>query len=548
VTDTTKNPRGLRRAALALTALALLVAAFAGLGTGSAAAKQGRGGSDPHFRRGGNQVPPFFGDNPSWPGGGNPWSGGGSTLPGAGVPVPGEDTSLDPTELQPPTISVLKNSGNLAAGSVFVAPKITTAGTPGQQGPEIVDNQGRPIFFQPVDLPYQGSDFRVQQYRGQPVLTYDVGQSTGGPGHSSGEDVILNQHYQQIATVSAGNGLAADQHEFRLTSNGTALITSYHAVPYDLSPYGGPVNGQVYDGVAQEIDIATGKVVFQWDSLSHVPLSDSYIPVPTTPNTPWDYFHINAVNPDTDGNLLISGRGVSTIYKVDHQTGAIIWRLGGKESDFQLGPGVKFVGQHNALPETGEPNTIRIFDNGNGGGPATGLPSRIIDVKLDTKAKTATLVASVQHPDGLIANSQGNAQRLPDGHLFVGWGSVGRFSEFDSSGNLLWDGQVPAGYDTYRAYRSPWVGQPTTDPTAEATSSSGGNVSVQAIWNGATEVDRWVVLAGSHRWDLRPAGSASWNGLDTTIAAHTHAPYVEVVALDDHGRPIGRSQPVPVSD
>jgi hypothetical protein len=549
VTDTTRNPRGLRRAVVALTALVLLVAATAGLGTGSAAAKQGRGGNDPHFRHGHNHIPPFHPGPPSWTGGGgNPWPGGGSTLPGAGVPVPGQDTSLDPTELQPPPISVLKDSGNVAPGSIFVAPKITTAGTPGQQGPEIVDNQGRPIFFQPVDLPYQATDFRVQQYRGQPVLTYDVGQSTGGPGHSSGEDVILDQHYRQIATVSAGNGLTADQHEFRLTSDGTALITSYHAVPYDLSPYGGPVNGQVYDGVAQEIDIATGKVVFQWDSLSHVPLSDSYIPVPTDPNTPWDYFHINAVNPDTDGNLLISGRGVSTIYKIDHQTGAIIWRLGGKESDFQLGPGVQFVGQHNALPETGEPNTIRIFDNGNGGGPATGLPSRVIDVKLDTQAKTATLVSSVQHPDGLIANSQGNAQRLPGGHLFVGWGSVGRFSEFDSGGNLLWDGQVPAGYDTYRAYRSPWVGEPTTDPTAEAQSTGGGNVTVNAIWNGATEVDRWLVLAGSHQWNLSPVGSADWNGLDTAIAAHTRSPYVEVVALDDHGHAIGRSQSVQVSD
>ena len=92
-------------------------------------------------------------------------------------------------------------------------------------------------------------------------------------------------------------------------------------MPYDLSPYGGPANGQVFDGVAQEIDVATGKVVWQWDSLSHIPLSDSYIPVPTDPSTPWDYFHINAVNPDTDGNLLISGRGVSTIFKVNRQSG-----------------------------------------------------------------------------------------------------------------------------------------------------------------------------------------------------------------------------------
>ena len=129
--------------------------------------------------------------------------------------------------------------------------------------------------------------------------------------------------------------------------------------------------------------------------------------MPTDPSKPWDYFHINAVNPDTDGNLLVDGRGTSTVYKVSHKTGNVIWHLGGKSSDFQLGPGVQFNGQHNPLPETGQPNTYRIFDNGNGGGPATGKPSRVIDVKIDTAAKTATLVKSIEHPDGVIANSQG---------------------------------------------------------------------------------------------------------------------------------------------
>jgi hypothetical protein len=524
MSDTSRNPRRLRRGIAALAGLALLVATAASLGTGAAAADQHHSAHQSRFGEHG-------------------W--GRSAAPND-YPVPGVDYSTGPADLQPPPISVLKTSSHLADGSVFVAPKITGAGVTGQQGPEIVDNQGRPIFFQPIDAPYAATDFRVQQYRGKPVLTYNVGQSTGGPGHSDGEDVILNSHYRQIATVSAGNGLTADQHEFRLTADGTALITSYHAVPYDLSPYGGPVNGQVYDGTLQEIDIATGKVVFQWDSLSHVPLADSYIAVPTNPATPWDYFHINAVNPDTDGNLLVSGRGVSTIYKINHHTGDVIWRLGGKESDFTLGAGVKFVGQHNALPEA--PNLVRIFDNGNGGGPATGLPSRIIDVKLDPKAKTATLVASVKHPDGLIANSQGNSQRLPGGHLFVGWGSVGRVSEFDSAGNLLWDGQVPAGYDSYRGYRSPWVGTPDTDPTAEAARVDNRQVSVEAIWNGATEVDRWVVLAGRHPWGLSRVGSARWDGLETTIEAHTRAPYVEVVALNDSGRAIGRSQAVQVSD
>lgn len=506
-----------RRPLLALASLAVLVAAMAG----TAVANRGHHPDFPTYH----------------PGGGHP------STPNV-YPVAGVDYSTAPQDLQPPPITVLKNNPNVAPGLVFVGPKTSTAGA--SQGPEIIDNEGRPVWFQPIDTPYTASDFRVQQYRGQPVLTYNVGQSTGGPGHSTGENVILDSHYRQIATVSSGNGLEqADQHEFRLTSQGTALITVYHAVPYDLTPYGGPANGQVFDGVAQEIDVATGKVVWQWDSLDHIPLSDSYIPVPTDPSKPWDYFHINAVNPDTDGNLLISGRGVSTIVKVDHHTGNVIWRLGGKESDFALAPGVRFNGQHNALPEA--PGVVRIFDNGNGGGPATGLPSRVIDVKLDTKAKTATLVGSVQHPDGLIANSQGNSQRLPGGHLFVGWGSVGRASEFDSAGNLVWDGQTPAGYDSYRAYRSPWVGIPDTDPTAVADRVDPNDVDVKAVWNGATEVDRWLVLAGKHRWDLHRVGSADWDGLATTIGAHTKAPYVQVVALNAWGRVIGRSHTVAVS-
>jgi hypothetical protein len=522
MTHTTRKPRfRWRRAALALASLAVLVAATAGTAGANPGHTAHKSGFPNYYPAAGHQSTPND------------------------YPVPGLNYSTAEADLQPPPITVLKNSPHLAPGLIFVGPKTSTPGA--SQGPEIIDNEGRPVWFQPVDTPYTATDFRVQQYRGKPVLTYNVGQSTGGPGHSEGEDVILDSHYHQIATVSSGNGLEkADQHEFRLTPQGTALITVYHAVPYDLSPYGGPANGQIFDGVAQEIDVATGKVVWQWDSLQHVPPSDSYIPVPTDPSKPWDYFHINAVNPDTDGNLLISGRGVSTIYKVDHHSGNVIWRLGGKESDFKLGPGVQFNGQHNALPEA--PNVVRIFDNGNGGGPATGLPSRVIDVQLDLKAKTATLVSSVQHPDGLIANSQGNSQRLPGGHLFVGWGSVGRFSEFDSAGNLVWDGQTPAGYDSYRAYRSPWVGTPDTDPTAIADRVDPNDVEVEAIWNGATEVDRWLVLAGRHRWDLHPVGSGDWDGLATTIGAHTRSPYVQVVALNDWGRVIGRSQTTHVSD
>src|ERR1700709_1562415 len=284
-----------------LTLAALALVAAAGLSTGTAAAGT-------HNSRDQQWHPPRHGGKPVHGHAPN-------------ITVPGIDATIQPQDLAPPPITILQNEPGTAPGDVFAGPKIVVPGTPGQQGPEIIDNEGQPYFFLPIDLPYQASDFRVQQYQGKPVLTFNVGQSTGGPGHSAGESVILNQHYQQIATVRAGGGLSADQHEFRLTDKGTALITVYRAVPYDLSKYGGPADGQVYDGIAQEIDVASGKVLWQWDSLDHVPLSESYIPVPSDPSKPGDYFHINAVNPDTDGNILVDGRGTSTVHKDSHSAG-----------------------------------------------------------------------------------------------------------------------------------------------------------------------------------------------------------------------------------
>jgi len=108
--------------------------------------------------------------------------------------------------------------------------------------------------------------------------------------------------------------------------------------------------------------------------------------------------------------------------------------------------------------------------------------------------RAAALVRSIQHPEGLSAASQGGAQALDNGDTLVGWGSVGRFSEFDSGGHLIFDAAVPAGNDTYRAYRFVWHGDPSTKPTATAQREADGSTMVHAIWNGATDVFRWDVL------------------------------------------------------
>ena len=442
----------------------------------------------------------------------------------------------------PPTITVLQRHPGLARGLIFVAPK-TTATDPGPQGPEIIDNQGRPIWFHPTSKGDQAADFRVQSYRGESVLTFWEGQSHTGPGHGEGVDYIYDHGYRLIATVNAGNGLAADTHEFRLTPEGTALITVYNQVPRDLSSVGGPVNGSVFDGVVQEVDVATGAVRFEWHSLDHVGLDESHAPVPTDGST-YDYFHVNAASLDVDGNLIIDARNTWTVYKVDHHSGQVIWRLGGTKTDFALGAGVPFAWEHD--PEAVDRDTLRIFDNE---ASPTILPqSRVIWVRRNRWNHTATLIRSIVHPDGLSAGSQGDAQALDNGDTFVGWGATGRFSEFDARGNLLFDASVPTGFDTYRAFRHVWHAQPDAPPIATAQRASDGSITVHAVWNGATEAARWIVVGGAHARDLWPLGSAEWNGLDTSIRLTTGAHQVAVVAQDAGGRVIGRSAPVTVGN
>jgi Arylsulfotransferase (ASST) len=291
------------------------------------------------------------------------------------------------------------------------------------------------------------------------VLTW--WQGTGFGGLSTGTDYISNDRYQQIAEVNAGNGYSADGHEFLITPQNTALITSYATATADLTSIGGPAGQAVIDGIVQEIDISTGKVLFQWNSAGHVPYRDSHNPLPGSAAMPWDWFHINAVHLDTDGNLLISSRYTWTVYKVNRHTGAIMWELGGKQSTFKLhavpgqvldSAGEIFAYQHD--PEAIGNDEYTVFDDESDGTVA--LPySRVVTVKLDLAAKAATLVKSVKQPEGLLATAQWNAQTTRNGDLFVGWGALPFISEFSPSGQLLFNADLLAGL-TYRAYRLPW--------------------------------------------------------------------------------------------
>jgi hypothetical protein len=365
--------------------------------------------------------------------------------------VPGSGT-------EPPPITILTHGADNGNGDIFLAPE----GGGYQNGPEIITNTGRVVWFHPLPPGEIATDFRTQAYLGQPVLTWFQG---GGPGN--GTDEIYSDRYQPIATVRAADGDMTDFHEFLITPWNTALILADAPATADLSSIGGPSDQQVIDGIVQEIDIKTGRVLFQWNSADHVPYRDSEMPrpPPSSSGMPWDWFHINAVHLDTDGNLLIDARNTWTTYKVNIHTGQVIWELGGKQSTFTLraAPGQVldhdgeiFAWQHD--PEAIGGGVYTFFDDEAGGepGPLLGY-SRAVTVRLDLQTRVATLIMSDDQPEGEAAGAMGNAQTTRNGDLFVGWGTLPYISEFSPSGKLLFNAELPPGIATYRAYRLPWT-------------------------------------------------------------------------------------------
>ena len=418
---------------------------------------------------------------------------------------------------------------------------------PGEPGLMILNRGGGIIWYAPnTGFPASRGDgrmdFNVQIYRGQPVLTWWEGQVVKGYGY--GQAVIADSSYRTIATVKGGNGLQADLHEFVITPQDTALVTAYRTVSADLSKLGGPANGVALSGTVLEIDIASGRVLFEWSSIDHVPVTDTYIPFSGgTTAAPFDYLHINSIAIAPDGDLLVSGRNTSAVYKVARPSGQVAWRLGGKQSSFQMGPGATFWWQHHVRAQGA--NALSIFDDG--ASPAKETQSRAILLDLDTSAMKATLTRSYTHPAGLLAANQGSMQVLPDCRVLVGWGNLPYFSEFAADGTLLLDGQFPVGDQSYRAFAGNWTGHPTDQPALAVRPNPAGGSTAYASWNGATELDSWTVWAGSTSSQLKQVGSQEHTPFETAITVNATGPYFAVTAHDADDNELGRSATVRIT-
>ncbi|HET9059077.1 MAG TPA: MFS transporter [Acidimicrobiales bacterium] len=449
--------------------------------------------------------------------------------------------------LHPPRIAPVAKTvtSKLAPGYIMVANfyDLTTKPMMGQSGPLVLDDNLQPVWFRPVPANVVASNLERQTYLGHPVLTWWQGVVSDTGETESGEDVVVDEHYHTVATLKGQDGWVITLHEMLITGH-DAWVTANRTIPMDISRWGGSSSGILDDSAVQEYDLRTGRLLYTWDALKHIPLSTSHAQPPDN-GFPWDAYHVNSISLAHNGDFLVSMRSTWAAYMVDARTGSVLWQLGGKHSTFALPSGGHFEWQHDV--KLVAPNVVSLFNDncceitGAGTYLAPAGPSAGLELRLNQASHTASVLGSYEYGPRYSAAYMGDMQPLANGNVFVGWGSQPNFTEYTKAGKTLLNAAFPGPDLSYRAVVSQWAGMPTTLPRT-AVRSSGTGADVYVSWNGATKVARWRLLVGLHG-HMTPVGTVAKTGFETALPVpHGYRSY-EVQALDASGKVLATSKP-----
>lgn len=394
----------------------------------------------------------------------------------------------------------------------------------------MLDEKGELAYYQTM-LPNRAYvDFRALP---DGRLIYFDG--TGSNWGADGAYKLIDASYKSIATIGAGQGYETDNHDILFLPNGNRILMVYDQIPIDLSAQGGLSKTMLLDPIVQEIDPA-GNVLLDWHTSDHLGFAETYEKMNSDP---FDPFHNNSLALLEDGSLLISVRNASTVLKVDRDTGKVLWRMGGKKSDFKMGAGASFSYQHDVL-WLGH-GVMTMFDNGNN---RDILFSRALQLQVDETKRTVAMSWEFRQKPDVYGVFMGNVQRLSDGNSFIGWGGPRSIAtEVDPKGNKVLELEiVPPGGLVYRWYKLPWVGQPTTAPTLVAQDGK-----LYFSWNGATAVSAWRIEGSADGNTFTTLAHVSRTGFETSIAIAADLLKVcqyRVVAVDKAGTDLRTSQTV----
>ncbi|MBU3678948.1 MAG: hypothetical protein FGM32_04990 [Candidatus Kapabacteria bacterium] len=330
----------------------------------------------------------------------------------------------------------ITQTGNASPGYFMISPaRSDTLG--------VIDNYGRAVF--PLNV---GMQINLSSYKNRELSYFGVTNTGGVLGFSC---FVRMNHQQQITdSICPVGPYQADFHEGFASSDSTFVILGAYRVKTDLSKYvaGGFPDAEIIGGVIQEIT-RSGRVIFEWKSLDHIPYQDATDDIDFTQPLV-DVHHINAIVRDTDGGLIISIRHLDEVIKINGQTGKIIWRLGGSKSKnnqfrFLNDTVAGFFGfSHQHCVSRTPSGTLLMFDNGNL--KPEPQSSRVVEYEIDENEKTVRKVFEYQPEQKVFASTMGSVSRLPNGNFLVGYGSALNLSgvpsdiaaeEIDREGNVV---------------------------------------------------------------------------------------------------------------
>jgi hypothetical protein len=419
------------------------------------------------------------------------------------------------TNLTSPQANVIESDDSCADGLVLLS-------VGGQSvkdvGPMILDMTGNLVWSAPGQYGEATANTKIQRYRGQDYLTFWAGEKLQESG--LGSYFMLNSSYEIVHTVSAvGKDFRGDLHEFKITEDGSALITVYErtSVNLDGTEVDLSADQMIVDGILQEIDIATGELLFEWRSSEHIEHPALQISSGgSVSDGSFDYFHMNSIDKDHKGNYLISLRHLHALVYVEGITGEILWTIGNDAGDFEdlsQGEATGFQWQHDARWISEDDGIISLFDNGIAHKHRDAAYSQGLIIQLDFTNWTATLLQTYTSRDLIGSASQGDVQLLDrphddDDHVFIGWGASAAFTEHSIDGSLLCETHFGASWLFYfervKSYRASktfdWKAVPAAwDPEARIE-----NDKIHVSWNGATEVAYWMLQTRSTAANVHP--------------------------------------------
>lgn len=471
-------------------------------------------------------------------------------------------------DLLPAILNVSKYEANSTSNwSIFLSPWGSNV-LGSSMGPHIFNSDGSLIWSGYGNIASMVMNFRPFDYSNDSKISFFTGVTVNS-GIGMGRYAIMDNHYTIEKRLGLSSPFLHDLHEFQMTGENTAAFTTYQPVPYDFTGNFTDAVGEgwVYQNVAIEIDMTTDEILFQWNSLEHVPISDSMVLSALDSEgfddgTPFDYMHMNSIQKDEQGNYLISSRHIWSLFYVNGTDGSVIWTMssGNATSDWDINEDAKFAFQHHArfvsaesigLNSQTDTRYMTVFDNeaSEFTSISTFQPnSRGILLKLQEYTDSSnssigrvSLLLELSPPsDNSPSSSQGSVQVLPNGNFFVGWGSEPAMSEFDSSGVSVFEARFSD--NSYRAFKGKWSASPLETIAISAQGfEANGSTALAVSWNGATDVSSYDLYGGNSSHSLARITNLNKTSFEDKYLADSLYKFVKVEALAINGSVLGNN-------